>query len=326
MTRLGKRHLHELHYHTTLTRKLEETLAGMGRSGRLPGPLWLRRGLEAVSVGCGYVPTPRDHVASSLPSVGFPLARGVSPSAIVAHYLGKAESLGRGRDGLFYFGTAADNMVGTTGHAATHVSVMAGVAFAGRFSKQSNVALALVSEESIATGDFHEGINFAAVKEAPLVVVVVRRQGSVASASLPSGAGVSLIYERAQAYGISAMPADGTDLLQVIQVVETAFERAREGGGPTLIEAAVPEAEPYEQQADALPPPFPGYRASDGSPDGESASTLGDFLRAHRLMTEDEEAEILSRADKAVDEAVRAAESASAPPVETLTEGVYADG
>jgi len=172
--RLGKRQLQELLYYMVLTRRLEEALARLHREQELTTPLALRTGLEAVSVGASFAPTPKDAIASSLPTVGTLLLRGVKPEEIVLQFLGKGTSPSQGRDGLGHFGDLSRGIVATTGHPAMHVSVMAGMAFAYRAQKQERVALALIPEEAIATGDFHEGVNFAAVQKLPLIIVVVR--------------------------------------------------------------------------------------------------------------------------------------------------------
>jgi TPP-dependent pyruvate/acetoin dehydrogenase alpha subunit len=222
---LGKRQLHELLFYMILTRKLEESLARLHREKRLTSPLGLRSGLEAVSVGAAFVPTPKDVLASTLPTIGAFLLRGVKPVEIVLEFLGKGAAPSSGRSGIRHFGDLGRGVVATTGHAATHVSVMAGMAFSARVKRQDRVAVALVSEEAVATGDFHEGLNFACVRKAPLVVVVAR----LPSAGRPGGPEVSQLYERARGYGLTALPVDGSDLLQVVQVVETALERAKAG-------------------------------------------------------------------------------------------------
>ncbi|MGH9335859.1 MAG: thiamine pyrophosphate-dependent enzyme, partial [Vicinamibacteria bacterium] len=241
----GKRQLQELLFYMVLTRKLEESLARLHREQKLFSPLGLRSGLEAVSVGAAFVTTPKDSVASSLPTVGALLLRGVKPVEIVLEFLGKATSPSGGRDGIRHFGDLARGIVATTGHAAAHVSVMAGLAFAAKVQGEDRVALALVSDEAVASGDFHEGLNFAAVHKTPLVVVVARFPSSGRGVAQPAGPEVAQLYERARGYGLAALPVDGSDLLQVVQVVETAMDRAKSGEGPTLIEAPLRSSTRY---------------------------------------------------------------------------------
>jgi len=322
--RLGKRQLQELLYYMVLTRRLEEALVRLHREKELVTPLGLRTGLEAVSVGSSFVPTPRDAVASSLPTVGTLLLRGVKPEEIVLQFLGKGSSPSEGRDGWRCFGDLSRGLIATAGHAATHVSVMAGMAFAYRIRRQERVAVALVPEEAVATGDFHEGLNFAAVRKAPLIVVVVRYPSS------DSGAEVAQLYERAKGYGVQSLPVDGSDLIQVVQVVETAMERARAGDGPTFVEAVLRSSRRYFGNESALPAPFSaGGLATDGGEDAKDidndpAWRFEKFLLQQDWLSEADRSTLVARAEGAVLDALRAADGSSVPSPECGQDHLFA--
>jgi TPP-dependent pyruvate/acetoin dehydrogenase alpha subunit len=316
----GKRQLHELLYYMVLSRKLEESLARLHREKRLTSPLGLRSGLEAVSVGAAFVPTPRDVLASTLPTTAVFLLRGVRPAEIVLEFLGKGAEPSGGRSGIRHFGDLARGIVAATDHAATHVGVMAGVAFSAQVQHQDRVALALVSDEAVATGDFHEGLNFAAVRKAPLVVVVVRFPSAGRAGGSAAGPEVSQLYERARGYGVTSLPVDGSDLLQVVEVVDTAFERSRAGGGPTLIEAPVRSSTRYVGNDDALPAPFgevarldPIRSESETDIDANPISRFERVLLAKDWLSEGERTALSARADEAVSNALRAADAAALP-------------
>ena len=307
-----------------LTRRLEEALARLHREHDLTTPLGLRTGLEAVSVGAAFVPTPKDALASSLPTVGALLLRGVKPEEIVLQFLGKEAAPSKGREGLRYFGDLSRGLVATTGHAATHLSVMAGMAFAYRVSRQDRVALALVPEEAVATGDFHEGVNFAAVQKCPLIVVVARYPGSGENYE------VAQLYERAKGYGLASLPVDGSDLLQVVQVVETAMARAQFGDGPTLIEAVLRSSRRYFGNESAVPAPFADAgRESDGAEeakdvDNDPAWRFEKFLIQQDWLSEADRSTLVARAEEAVSDALRAADGAEPADASRLEEGLFA--
>ena len=322
--RLGKRQLQELLYYMVLTRRLEEALVRLHRENELTTPLGLRSGLEAVSVGASFPPTPKDALASSLPTVGALLLRGVKPEEIVLQFLGKQAGPSKGREGLRYFGDLERGLVATTGHAATHVSVMAGMAFGYRVQKQERVALALVPEDAVATGDFHEGVNFAAVQKCPLIVVVVRYPGA------GEGSEVAQLYERAKGYGLASLPVDGSDLLQVVQVVETAMARAQAGDGPTLIEAVLRSSRRYFGNESAVPAPFEDVgRGSDGAEeakdvDNDPAWRFEKFLLQQDWLSEADRSTLVARAEEAVSDALRTADGAAPADAGRLDEGLYA--
>jgi TPP-dependent pyruvate/acetoin dehydrogenase alpha subunit len=323
--RFGKRQLQELLYYMVLTRRLEETLVRLHRDNELTTPLGLRTGLEAISVGASFVPTPKDAIASSLPTVGTLLLRGIKPEQIVLQFLGKAVGPSRGREGLRHFGDLSRGLIATTGHAATHIGVMAGMAFSYRVQRQERVALALVPEEAVATGDFHEGVNFAAVQKCPLIVVVVRYPASSDESE------VTQLYERAKGYGLAALPVDGSDLLQVVQVVETAMARAQAGDGPTLIEAVLRSSRRYYGNESAVPTPFDdsvrrdaggGEEAKDV--DNDPAWRFEKFLMQQDWLSESDRADLVARAEEAVSDALRVADGAVAAQPDQLEEGLYA--
>jgi TPP-dependent pyruvate/acetoin dehydrogenase alpha subunit len=314
---LGKRQFHELLYYMALTRKLEESLARLHREQGLSSPLGLRSGLEAVSVGAAFVPTPKDMLACSLPTTGALLLRGVKPVEIVLAFLGKAAAPSGGRDGIRHFGDLSRGIVPTTGHTATHISVMAGMAFSAQVQRQDRVALALVSDEAVAGGDFHEGLNFAAVRKAPLVVVVVRFPSAGRTGSGLGGFDVAQLYERARGYGLTTLPVDGSDLLQVVQVVETAMDRAKTGGGPTLIEAPLRSSTRYVGNDDAVPAPFgeaarldPTQSESESDVDANPIWRFERFLLQQDWLSDAERTALSVRADEAVSDALRAADAA----------------
>ncbi|HSF16472.1 MAG TPA: thiamine pyrophosphate-dependent enzyme [Vicinamibacteria bacterium] len=309
----GKGRLQELLYQMVLTRKLDEALARAHRERRLVSPLGLRSGLEAVAVGSASVPGREDAIASSLPTVGTWLARGVSPRDLVSQFLGTSEAPSQGRDGLAGLGDLDRGVVAAADHAAIHVSVMAGIAFSSRITRKETVAVAITFEEAVASGDFHEGLNFAAVHKIPLVVLVVR----IPSSGKSTGPEVTRLYERARGYGVATIPVDGSDLLQVVEVIETAVARARRGEGPTFIEAPVRSSMWYEGNegatSAALGEKSRHFDAAASAVDSE-AGPIGRFERfllEHHWLGEKEKSDLASRAERTVADAFRVTQAAS---------------
>jgi len=251
MSRLGKRQLHELYYYLKLTRRVEEELARLHREEKVTGPLCLVAGLEAVCVGAVYWLGSGDLLASSLPSLGSIIARGVRPVEIFSHFLGRDDSSSGGRDGSILLGSFERGLIAPTGHPATHLGVMAGVALAMKTMEKTSVGVALTSAKSLATGDFHEGLNFAAVQKLPLIVVVENDPDSFTSSSILEG---QYVHERMKGYGVPSISVDGVDILQVLQVMEAAMERARKG--PTLIEARTSHVAGHALCEKSVPFPF----------------------------------------------------------------------
>ena len=325
MSRFGKQQLHELYYYLKLNRSLEEELVRLFRAGKLVGTLPISTGQEALGLGAAYTLEAGDFFSSAIPSNGALLARGVRPYEILSHFMAKETSATRGRDGSLQLGDLERGLVGPSGHLATHLGVMAGVGYAAKVQKKDSVALAMVSNRAVATGDFHEGLNFAAVHDVPLVVVVEKTPvGSRAPAThAPAG---QHHYERLKAYGLPTVMVDGNDVLQVLQVVDAAVKRARSGKGPSVIEASVAGRSRFSMREDV----FSLWNdAGDDADRQESAlkdEELSDpveqfeaFLIEHAQIQPGEQEVILSRVASVIAEDVARAEQEPASMVNGVT-------
>lgn len=327
MSKLGKRQLHELYYYMKLTRQLEEGITRLHSEGKIQGPVCLAAGREAMSVGVAYPLNPGDFLASSVSSVGSLLVRRVQPLEILAHFMGKDSSATRGRDGSIRLGGLERGLVSPGGHQAAHLSVMAGVAYAAKFLAKKAVAVAILGERAMATGDFHEGFNFAAVHQLPLIVVVENGSYPSSHSTLVKS---PYVYETARGYGVPGLPVDGTDVLQVLQAVETAIDRARSGKGPTLVEARTARSKSSPTQEGSIPLPFEGeqaiYRSESGNLqviESDPVAQFETFLVDHGLIEPVERGLILERVQLLVDNRIELVEQEPFPDSENMSEGVY---
>jgi TPP-dependent pyruvate/acetoin dehydrogenase alpha subunit len=332
MSRLGKRQLHELYYYLKLTRSMEEEIARLHREAKVGGAIFFGVGQEAVSIGAAYRLGSGDFISSSLPSLGSLLVRGVNPFEIFAHFMGKNTGLSRGRDCSIYFGDLSRGLVSPGGHSATHMGVMAGMALAAKFAGAQVVGVAVVEKKAVSTGDFHEGLNFAAVHQLPLVVIVDHDHVTPLTSSSTGG---PYLYERTKGYGVPSLPVDGVDILQVLQVVETAVERARAGRGPTLIEVSTVRGAAHGLRDGSIPFPFEtrGRSAGESLPVARNENNAHDpvrdfeaFLFDHGLMLPVERELILDEIRRVLQEGLQKAEEEPFPETETVSEGVYRSG
>ncbi len=135
----------------------------------------------------------------------------------------------------FITATSTAGFIGQISHLGDMVPVMAGVALSFKMRKQPRVGLVYVGDGAMSTGAFHEGINFAAVQRLPLVIICENNGYSFSTPTRKQTA-VTQLVDKAAAYGIPGERADGNDVLGVYGVTKPAVERARQGGGCTLIE------------------------------------------------------------------------------------------
>jgi len=225
---LTRAQLHELYYFMRLTRSLEEKLVNLYRQTKVIGGLFRSLGQEADAVGSAYaLDRDRGDIMSPLTrNLGSMLVQGATPLEVLRQYLAKAESPTHGREQNIHFNDLERGFM---------VAVMAGVTLSFKLRREPRVGLVYVGDGATSTGAFHEGLNFAAVQRVPLVVIG-ENNGYAYSTPLRKQTAVNSLVEKAAGYGVPGVQADGNDVLAVYQVTRQAVDRARAGGGVTLIE------------------------------------------------------------------------------------------
>ncbi|HEU5155309.1 MAG TPA: thiamine pyrophosphate-dependent dehydrogenase E1 component subunit alpha [Gemmatimonadales bacterium] len=234
---LTRAQLHELYYWMRLTRSLEERLVNLYRQTKVIGGLFRSLGQEADAVGSAYAldRSKGDILSPLIRNLGSMLVQGATPLEVLRQYMAKAQSPTAGRELNIHFNDLTRGFIGQISHLGDMVPVMSGIALHFKMTKQPRVGLVYVGDGAMSTGTFHEGINFAAVQRLPLVVVS-ENNGYAYSTPMRLQTAVKSLADRAVAYGIPGVTADGNDVLEVYQVTRTAVDRARAGGGVTLIE------------------------------------------------------------------------------------------
>src|SRR6059036_12861 len=234
-----------------LARTLEEKLVSLYRGGLITGGVYVGRGQEAVSVACGlllqrgdiFAPLIRDQAGRS--AFGEPLID------VTRTYLGSRLGPMRGRDGNIHRGHPRNNELAMISHLGAMVSVTVGALMAKRFKGEKNfVGLACIGEGGMQTGAFHEGMNIAAVEQAPLVVVATNNHYAYSTPNDREFACDDLM-ERAIGYGFEGYSVDGTDLAACLDVIGGAVKRARAGRPPQLVVASVLRLSGHGEHDDA---------------------------------------------------------------------------
>ncbi len=234
---LSRTQLLELYRYLRLTRSLEERLVNLYRQTKVIGGLFRSLGQEAESVGSAYAldRAKGDCLSPLIRNLGSMLVQGATPLEILRQYMAKAASPTQGRELNIHFGDLERGFIGQISHLGDMVPVMAGVTLSFKMRKQQRVGLVYVGDGAMSTGAFHEGINFAAVQRLPLVVIC-ENNGYAYSTPTRLQTAAAHLKDKAVAYGIPGMQTDGNDVLAVYEVTRSAVERARQGGGVTLIE------------------------------------------------------------------------------------------
>ncbi len=217
-------------------RRFEERLLSLYAEGRIAGSMHLCPGQEAIPVGACRVLEERDALTVTYRGHGWAIARGIPLTELFAEMLHRDSALCGGRGGSPYFNAIEYGFLGENSVVGAGVPIATGAALASRYDGTDAITLVDVGDGATNQGAWHEGLNFAAVYDLPLVMIV---ENNIYSEMTPISdmVRVEQLAERAGAYGVPGQTVDGNDVDAVQSAVAEAVDRARGGDGPTLIEA-----------------------------------------------------------------------------------------
>jgi len=224
-----------MYVYLRLTRSLEDRITALYRQGRIVGGVYTSHGMEAIAVGYASALQPDDVIAPFHRDMGAFLIRGFTPGEILAQYLGKRTGPTKGKDGNVHMGDLKRGMIGLrlarTGTVGNNSS---GDIFLA-FSTANGEAFAGTGDGGTSRGDFHEAMNFAAVRKLPVVYFCTNNQYAY-STPVRYQMAITDVVERAKAYGMPGEIVDGNDVAAVYLACRRAVAQARTGAGPTFLE------------------------------------------------------------------------------------------
>ncbi|HYU36120.1 MAG TPA: thiamine pyrophosphate-dependent dehydrogenase E1 component subunit alpha [Thermoanaerobaculia bacterium] len=321
-TELPRERQLELYRFMKLNRMTEDRLGNLYRQGKVVGGLYSSRGQEATSVGSAYALAPQDFIGPLIRNLGAMLVRGIKPREVMMQYMAKSDSPTGGKDCNTHFGDLARGLVAPISMLGALIPVMTGIALAARMQKKDAVALTWIGDGGTSTGDFHEGLNLAAVLNVPFVLIA-ENNGWAYSTPTARQMRIKDIVVRAASYGIAGEMVDGNDVLAVYEATRRAVERARGGGGPTLVEAKTFRMKGHAEHDDAgyVPPEhFEEWKRKD------PIERFERYLLTNGLAGEDELRQTAAEIDEELSREVDLALASPLPPPERAFEGVYAEG
>jgi len=309
-------------YYMKLSREIETRIERkLYRQGKIVGGVYVGRGQEAISVGSSIQLEQNDCICPSHRDMGAFLIRGLSAREVLAQYMGKKTGVTRGKEANMHMGDMRHKIVAFVSMLADTVPVAAGIALAYKMRRQRNVVLCYFGDGATSRGDWHEGLNLAAVQKVPVIFLCNNNQYAY-STPLEKQMPIRDISLRAQGYAMPGISVDGNDVLAVHEATREAVELARNGGGPSLIECKTFRMTGHSAHDDARYVPkelFEEWSRKDPILRWETR------LIREEVMSEGEVRAMATRITQEVDQAVSLAESDPLPdPKETL-EGVYAD-
>lgn len=312
--------LKDLYRWMLLVRVLDQRMLTLQRQGRI-GFYGTVTGEEGAVIGSAYALKPEDWIFPALRQGGAALLRGMPLSLYIAQCYGNSLDIQKGRQMPCHYSYKPANFVAWSSNIGTQLPHAVGMAYAAKLKKDPVVALAYLGDGATSEGDFHAAMNFAGVWRVPVVFFCQNNQWAI-SVPLKEQTASASIALKAIAYGFEGVRVDGNDVLAVYAVTREAVEKARAGGGPTLIEAVTYRIGAHSSSDDPT-----RYRSNEEVEEWKRRDPLERFkkyLREKNIWTEEFEAQLQGALNEQISQAVQEAEAAPSPPVKTIFEDVYA--
>jgi TPP-dependent pyruvate/acetoin dehydrogenase alpha subunit len=309
-------HRRHLYREMLLIRRFEERCNTLFLQGRIPSTLHLYIGQEATAVGVCAALRPDDIVVGTHRPHGHALAKGTSPDTMMAELYGKATGCCKAKGGSMHVGDVSVGMMPAIAIVGANAPLAVGSALSAKMRKSGQVTVAFFGEGGSNEGAVHEAMNMAAIWQLPVIFVC---ENNLYGASTPVSQIVSIenVADRAAAYGMPGVIVDGNDVLAVEEVVKDAVERARSGGGPTLVEAKTYRLCGHSR-SDAC-----GYRTRDEEAEWKAKDPL---VRLAPLLEPGDPERIEADVEARIDECVRFAEESPLPdPADALVDVFWGD-
>jgi len=320
---LAREQLIEIYRWMLLNRRMETALENLYKQGHVVGGVYFGLGQEACSCASAYALNKDEWLGPMIRNQGAVLVRGFSPADIMMQYMAKSGSPTKGRDASSHLGDIETrNVVSPISTLGDLIPVLAGVALGARLQGRQIAVMTYIGDGGQSTGVTYEGLNFAAVQNLGLVLIV---ENNLWGYSTPADMQfrVKDLAERAIAYGIPGVIVDGTDACQVYDACHEACERARRGEGPTLIEAKMMRMKGHaiHDAAEYVPKPlFEYWKKRD------PIARLEDYLVSKKKwLTAAANAELIAGVERQLEADRELAVNSPMPAPESAAGGVYCE-
>lgn len=223
----------EMYRRMARIRRFEDSL--LENQGELVGALHLSVGMEASVVGACVALRRDDYMVGTHRSHGHPIGKGAEVDRLVAELIGKVTGINSGKGGSMHLSDFSVGSLGETSIVGSGLPVATGAALGSKLQGSDRIALCFFGDGAANEGTFHESLNLASLWELP-VVYVCENNGYGELTAMKDACCVPDIAQRAAGYNMTGVVVDGQDVLAVYDAVSEAVDRARSGGGPSLVE------------------------------------------------------------------------------------------
>jgi len=289
--------------------------------GKIRGFFHAYIGQEAIAAGCMTATRPEDLFITAYRDHGLAIAKGVSVDSCMAELYGKATGCAKGKGGSMHFFSKEANFYGGHGIVGAQIGTGAGLAFAEKYRGSDNVVLAYFGDGAARQGMLHETFNLAMLWKLP-VIFICENNNYAMGTSIERTSNVIDIYKLADAYEMPADTIDGMSAEAVHEGVGRAVKRARENGGPTLLEIKT-----YRYKGHSISDPQK-YRTKEEVDEYKGKDPIQQVLKTildNKYATQEDINAINKRVDDIVDASVKFAEESPWPDDNEVLKDIYVD-
>ena len=318
---LSHEDLLKMHRYMLTVRKFNEKGMSLQRQGRI-GFFMESTGQEACQIGMSYTLTPIDWAFPSYRDPGTCLVRGVPMGSLWDQIMGNSADEAKGRQMPVHWGFSPWKIVSLSSPIGAKLLHAVGVAYASKFRGEKAIALASFGEGATSQGEFHAAMNFAGVFKTPVVFFCENNQYAISLPVRRQTASESIAI-KAEAYGFEGVQIDGNDILAVYKATKSAADKARSGGGPTLIEAITYRMGGHSTSDDATI-----YRNADEVEMWKKRDPIVRFtayLIKKGVISEQENQKFIEEIDAEMSKVVKEREAVPLPAASTLFTDVYSE-
>jgi len=311
----------DLYRYMALTRAVEDRIFALYRQGKIVGGVYSGFGMEAISVGTSFALEKDDIVFPLHRDMGAHIVRGQTPRRIFCQFFGRRNGPTRGTDSNMHMGYPEKRIFGQISHLGSMIPVAVGAGYAEKLKGKNTCVMTYIGEGGSNIGDFHEGMNMAAVLGVGLVMIIENNQFAY---STPANYQYKCkhLADRAKGYGMPGiLVEDGNDVLAVYRAARQAVRNAHAGAGPTLIEAITMRIRGHSAHDNHKYVPEEMIKKWQKR---DPIERFENYLVSKKVLTGKKREEIRAQVAAEIDEAVAFAEASPYPEGPEAADGVFA--
>lgn len=318
---MSKEDLIKIYTTMIVTRCVDDRMIMLQRQGFVSFAM-SSRGEEACAVASAAALEPGDWMYPQYRELGIMFWRGYSVQEYVHHMLGNEKDNNKGRQLSNHYGSQKLNVMTVSCPVGTQIPQAAGCAYAMKIQNENNVAIVYFGEGTTSQGDFHVGVNFAAVRKAP-VIFFCRNNGYAISTPCSRQFASDGIAPKGEGYGIKTFRIDGNDVFAIHESVQKARQHCLEGHGPVLIEAMT-----YRLGTHSTSDSCSLYRSPDEVKKMESKCPiirLKAYLYQNHYWSDSQDQAFLNQIKEEISQAIKIAKETPLPTFESMFEDIYSN-